>query len=178
MEQELFLGSVGEHTMDVCSRRRSSAGFTLIELLIVVAIIGLLAAIAIPNLLEAMQRSRQKRTMADIRQAAMSWEMYETEYSTYLPSAYTPYSTTVDLADLKLVLEPTFTRVLIDKDGWGRDLIYATDTNAYQIISYGRDGDPSLQSTGATTNYDCDIVYGNGSFLVYPASIGSNSNSG
>ncbi|OYV98709.1 MAG: hypothetical protein B7Z68_00255, partial [Acidobacteria bacterium 21-70-11] len=46
---------------------RKQKGFTLIELLIVVAIIGIIAAIAIPNLLNAINRGRQKRTMADMR---------------------------------------------------------------------------------------------------------------
>ena len=44
--------------------KRGLKGFTLIELLIVVAIIGIIVAIAIPNLLNAIQRAKQKRTMA------------------------------------------------------------------------------------------------------------------
>ncbi len=41
---------------------RSQRGFTLIELLIVVAIIGIIAALLIPNFLDALQKAKQKRT--------------------------------------------------------------------------------------------------------------------
>ena len=58
-------------------------GFTLIELLIVVAIIGIIAAIAIPNLLNAINRGRQKRTMSDIRSIATAMEAYSVDFNFY-----------------------------------------------------------------------------------------------
>ena len=58
-------------------------GFTLIELLIVVAIIAILAAIAIPNFLEAQVRSKVSRAKADMRSIATALESYFTDANHY-----------------------------------------------------------------------------------------------
>lgn len=61
--------------------------FTLVELLIVVAIIAILAAIAIPNFLEAQTRSKVARVKADMRSIATAMEAYAVDYNKYaIPS--------------------------------------------------------------------------------------------
>ena len=65
-------------------------GFTLIELLIVVAIIAILAAIAVPNFLEAQVRSKVSRVLADMRSITVAIEAYSVDYSKYPPDAYDP----------------------------------------------------------------------------------------
>ncbi len=69
-----------------CSTKFSShkAGFTLIELLIVIAIILILIAIALPNFLEAQVRAKVARGQGDLRSIAIALEAYNVQFRQYL----------------------------------------------------------------------------------------------
>ena len=64
-------------------RGNNSKGFTLIELMIVVAIIGILAAIAIPNFLKYQCKARQSEAKTNLGSMRVSEEAYYAEYDTY-----------------------------------------------------------------------------------------------
>ncbi|MEW6235697.1 MAG: prepilin-type N-terminal cleavage/methylation domain-containing protein [Candidatus Omnitrophota bacterium] len=65
------------------SATRASKGFTLIELLIVVAIIGILAAIAVPNFLNAQTKAKVTRAHSDLKALGTAIEMYGIDRNTY-----------------------------------------------------------------------------------------------
>lgn len=79
---------------DRSCRAHSVAGFTLIELLIVVAIIAILAAIAVPNFLEAQTRAKISRAQADVRTIATAVEAYIVDNNRY-PSFFLPVGSPV-----------------------------------------------------------------------------------
>jgi type IV pilus assembly protein PilA len=70
--------------------RKSKKGFTLIELMIVVAIIGILAAIAIPNFLRFQLKSKSSEGKVNIAAIRTAEESYLAEFGNYVTAAANP----------------------------------------------------------------------------------------
>ena len=146
---------------------RKDRGFTLIELLIVVAIIGIIAAIAIPNLLNAIHRGRQKRSMADMRTIATAIGTYATDMNFY-PRGIS------DMTTLRTHIEPVYLRNTPRNDGWGTGFFVETDADGdhYTVQSYGKDKTYAACTVNTETRlFDCDICHSDGVFVQWPEGI-------
>jgi type II secretion system protein G len=155
--------------------KKRQSGFTLIELLIVIAIIGILAGIAIPNLLNAIQRGKQKRTMTDMRALATAIESYAVDNTLYPPAAcpggsFTAPPTQLTSTSQFSLLTPTYISVPPTRDGWQRFYYYQPGATfqEYAIWSGGRNGTSSAAVCGTTTSFNDDIIYSNGTFIQWP----------
>jgi type II secretion system protein G len=171
--------------------RNRQRGFTLIELLIVVAIIGIIAAILIPNLIDALQKAKQKRTMADMRNVGTAWLSWVTDVVSGAAAGAgvntwdgTDYAE-ITHDELFETLHPSATFFYLNelplKDGWKNTYAYGYTGNplgsqVIAIASAGRDGQdaPADLATTVTigpyvpTKYDEDIIWADGFFVRWP----------
>ena len=163
----------------------------IVTALIALALVAGVVSIAVPNVLTARNRSRQKRTMADMRTIATAWEARATDRNSYTvepdrhatrgndPADFAKLHS-VPVADLERALVPRYIRKLPRTDGWGNEFDLRTgaynekgEAQSYAIRSFGNDGraDGHLYKGGVITNFKGDLVYANGSFLQFPEGI-------
>jgi len=170
-------------------------GFTLIELLIVVAIIGILAALLIPNAITAIQKAKQKTTMKDIVTISTALADYVTDNGTTMAQNGT-YDAS---APFYTGLSPFYVKVLPLNDQWGNGYmawtgasiniygISGTGGDDFVVASQGRDkiaesftfvpASPELGLfvVSQMAHFDRDLVMWNGSWIRAPrtAAVGT-----
>jgi prepilin-type N-terminal cleavage/methylation domain-containing protein len=166
--------------------RNRQKGFTLIELLIVVAIIGIIAALLIPNFLDALQKAKQKRTVADIRNTGTAMFSWLTDQVGAAAAGSTGSSVNlgsygsgkVAVDTMASILTPQYLQSIPTLDGWKHPYEYYLNTanplakNVMAVRSLARDGAGSSSDYTVTsfepTDYDQDIVWADGFFVRWP----------
>ncbi|MEM9290203.1 MAG: type II secretion system protein [Acidobacteriota bacterium] len=169
----------------VLSPVSSRRGFTLIELLIVIAIIGLLAAMIIPNMIDAVQKAKQKRTMADERMIGTAMMAWLTDRTGAAAAGANNFSladySAVDVTEVQSELVPQYIQIIPEKDSWGTDYDYYfnnTFVSADKVMavrSKGRDGlstgDDYTVGPFSPTEFGNDIVWADGFFVSWPRGV-------
>ena len=139
--------------MRVPTLHRRSRGFTLIEIMVVVIIIGLLAAVIIPNFLGQVDTARQAKAKQDIQAIATALTMFKLDNFSF-PTAEMGLKALAEKPDSPAIRSwrPGGYLQRVPKDPWGNEYIYvrpATHGGDYDLYSMGADAKPGGEGADA-----------------------------
>jgi len=123
------------------TKRNWQAGFTLIELLVVMVILGLLAALVVPNYIKQGDNARVKTTRAQIEMIGTALDTFRLDIGRY-PNSQEGLSALRDRPSGVDRWDGPYLKKDVPKDGWGNPFIYRSpgERDPYELLSYGADG--------------------------------------
>lgn len=130
-------------------RRRDEAGFTLVELLVVLMILGLIAAFAVPRVMTFVGSSRQDAAAIQIKRLASIVEMYALDVGRYPTSEEGLAALVAAPAGNARWAGPYLDNADALTDPWGRPYQYRAERGDYAIVSLGADGAPGGEGDDA-----------------------------
>lgn len=136
--------------------RNKQGGFTLIEVMVVIVILGIMAALVVPNLVGRQDQAQVTAARSDIAAIGNALDLYRLDNNAY-PSTEQGLEALVEkpsgFPEPRNWRSP-YLRKKLPKDPWGNPYQYLSTDQGFELFSYGADGQEGGEGTSADIRFE------------------------